>query len=261
MRTIIVTGGAGFIGSHFIQLLKKTEKETRIVNLDALTYAGSIEQVPTWIREDQSYHFVQGDIRDRGMLAELFAAWEPDAVVNFAAESHVDRSIRRASLFLETNLLGAGHLMDAARDVWQGNQEVRFVQISTDEVYGPVEAGRKVNESAPLLPGNPYAASKAAADLLALSYFNTYGFPVIITRCTNNYGPGQHGEKLIPTVLRHLKEGRGTSGQRLDPCGGSLCCHPGSPAIRKTRQRVQYCRESGEDESFHGPNHCRAYGS
>ena len=208
MKTIVVTGGAGFIGSSFIQLLKMTEKNTRIVNLDSLTYAGSIENVPEWIREDAAYHFVHGDIRNRDVLVELFACWHPDAVVNFSAECHVDRSIESAGLFLETNVMGLGHLMDAARVVWKKKREVRFVQISTDEVYGPVEAGKKVDESAPLAPGNPYAASKAAADLLALSYHNTYGFPVMITRCTNNYGPRQHAEKLIPTVLRHLKEDR-----------------------------------------------------
>ena len=201
MRTVLITGGCGFIGSHFVRLLRE-RTAWRIVNLDNLTYAGDLERVcdlPT----DSRYRFVRGDIADRALLDALFRDERPWAVVNFAAESHVDRSILDAAPFLQANVIGLQALLEAARQY----PVERFVQVSTDEVYGDLEGGGRASEESPLLPSSPYAASKAAADLLCLAYRRTHDLPVVVTRGSNTYGPWQFPEKLIPVMIRHALAG------------------------------------------------------
>lgn len=196
---LLVTGGAGFIGSNFVwYVLEETDHE--VITLDALTYAGSRENLEGLLEHDR-HEFVEGDIRDRALVDDLIA--EVDAVLNFAAESHVDRSIEGAEPFVSTNVQGTQTLLDAALDT----DIERFVQISTDEVYGEIEDGT-FSEADPLNPRNPYAATKASADLLARSYHTTYGLPVVITRSSNNYGPRQHPEKLIPKFITNAAQGK-----------------------------------------------------
>ncbi len=192
MRRVLVTGGAGFIGANFVRLLREWRPEARIVNLDALTYAGSRAFLPD---EDDHHVFVHGDIRDVPLVRRWVA--EVDTIVHFAAESHVDRSIDGPSTFVETNVLGTQVLLDAART----HGVARFVHVSTDEVYGALGPTGAFTEESPLAPSSPYSASKAASDLLALAYAHTWGLPVVVTRCSNNYGPRQHPEKLIPCMI------------------------------------------------------------
>ena len=204
--TIIVTGGAGFIGSNFIFYMMKAHPDYRLVCLDKLTYAGNLSTLKS-VLDMPSFRFVRGDICDRDLVYSLFDEEHPDAVVNFAAESHVDRSILDPSLFLQTNIIGTSVLMDAARRA--GN--IRFHQISTDEVYGDLPLDRKdlfFTETTPLHTSSPYSSSKAAADLLALSYHRTYGLPVTISRCSNNYGPYHFPEKLIPLMIINALKGK-----------------------------------------------------
>ena len=204
--TIIVTGGAGFIGSNFIFYMMKAHPDYRLVCLDKLTYAGNLSTLKS-VLDMPSFRFVRGDICDRELVYSLFDEEHPDAVVNFAAESHVDRSILDPSLFLQTNIIGTSVLMDAARRA--GN--IRFHQISTDEVYGDLPVDRKdlfFTETTPLHTSSPYSSSKAAADLLALSYHRTYGLPVTISRCSNNYGPYHFPEKLIPLMIINALKGK-----------------------------------------------------
>jgi len=195
----LITGGAGFIGSNFARMILETEPDALVTNLDLLTYAG-VKATVDELDAFENHTFVQGDIRDAGLIEELVPGH--DVVVNFAAESHVDRSIDGPSVFLETNVLGTGVLVDAARR----HEVATFVQVSTDEVYGSIPEGFP-DESAPLRPSSPYSASKAAADLLVQSYRVTYDYPVIVTRCTNNYGPYQFPEKLIPLFVTNLLDG------------------------------------------------------
>ncbi|HRU98154.1 MAG TPA: dTDP-glucose 4,6-dehydratase [Ruminococcus sp.] len=198
-KTIIVTGGAGFIGSNFIFYLRKKYPDIRIVCPDKLTYAGNMTTVAPLLNDD-NFRFVRLDICDRKGVYELFEEEKPDIVVNFAAESHVDRSIDSPEVFLQTNITGTSVLMDACREY--GN--VRFHQISTDEVYGDLPLDRPdmlFTEETPLNPSSPYSSSKASADLLAMAYYRTYGLPVTVSRCSNNYGPYQFPEKLIPLMI------------------------------------------------------------
>lgn len=199
-RRYLVTGGAGFIGSNFIRHVLENEREAAVTNLDALTYAG-VKATVDELERYERHTFVHGDIRDAGLVDELVA--RQDVVVNFAAESHVDRSIEGPRVFLEANVVGTGTLIDAARR----HEVPLFVQVSTDEVYGSIADGFAA-ESAPLEPSSPYSASKAGADLLVRSYAVTYDYPAIITRCTNNYGPYQFPEKLVPLFITNLAEGR-----------------------------------------------------
>lgn len=199
-RRYLVTGGAGFIGSNFIRHVLENEREAAVTNLDALTYAG-VKATVDELERYERHTFVHGDIRDAGLVDELVA--RQDVVVNFAAESHVDRSIEGPRVFLEANVVGTGTLIDAARR----HDVPLFVQVSTDEVYGSIADGFAA-ESAPLEPSSPYSASKAGADLLVRSYAVTYDYPAIITRCTNNYGPYQFPEKLVPLFITNLAEGR-----------------------------------------------------
>lgn len=217
MKTILVTGGAGFIGSNFIHYILKNYQDIQVVNLDALTYAGNLKNL-TDISNLKNYSFVHGDIRDRELLNELFLKYHFDTVVNFAAESHVDRSIVAPELFLNTNILGTQALLDAAKAHWKSNPEdkssreyqagVRFLQISTDEVYGSLGKEGKFSEKTPLSPNSPYSASKASADLIVRAYHETYGLPINITRCSNNYGPYQFPEKLIPLMINNCEENK-----------------------------------------------------
>ncbi len=194
---ILVTGGAGFIGSNFIRHILSAHPGYRIINLDKLTYAGNLENLSD-VENNPDYRFVKGDIGDRGLIEGI----EFDAVVNFAAESHVDRSIIDASPFLQTNVVGTQGLLEVVR-----KRNCRFVHISTDEVYGSTPDGLFAEDS-PVMPNSPYAASKASSDLLVRAYHETYGIEAIITRCSNNYGPFQFPEKLIPLVIANALEGR-----------------------------------------------------
>jgi len=196
---ILVTGGAGFIGSNFIHHVLDTHDDVEIVTLDALTYAGSRENLDG-VLDDPRHTFVEGDICDRELVTDLLE--DVDAVANFAAESHVDRSIEGAKPFVSTNVQGTQTLLDAATEIGID----RFLQVSTDEVYGQILDG-KFSEQDPLNPRNPYAATKAGADLLALSYRTTHALPVLITRTCNNFGPRQHPEKLIPKFIRNAAAG------------------------------------------------------
>jgi dTDP-glucose 4,6-dehydratase len=198
----LVTGGAGFIGSAFIRLLLQDRQARRaLVNLDKLTYAGNLENLAS-VADDARYRFVHGDICDATLVNSLVADEKPDVIVNFAAESHVDRSILSPAPVFETNLRGTFTLLEAART----HQTPRYVQISTDEVYGSIDPPHDADEIYPLRASSPYSASKAGADLLALSYFVTYRMPVTVTRASNNYGPYQFPEKLIPLMISNALE-------------------------------------------------------
>jgi len=196
MQNLLITGGAGFIGSNFIHHLLETRPSYVIVNLDKLTYAGNLENLEG-VAGNPRYHFVKGDICDQGLVESIVKQHKIDSIVNFAAESHVDRSILGTAPFIQTNFLGTHVLLEVVKDL----SVSRFLQVSTDEVYGSAPASSKFTEESLLNPSSPYAASKASADLLALSYFRTFGTPVVITRCSNNYGPYQFPEKLIPLMI------------------------------------------------------------
>ncbi len=198
---ILVTGGAGFIGSNFVRHMLESHDDCEIFNLDKLTYAGNLENL-AGLENDPRHHFIHGDICDAKTVAGILSR-DVDAVVNFAAESHVDRSILDASEFVRTNIQGTQNLLDVARK----HKVARFLQVSTDEVYGSLGGAGVFTERTPLAPNSPYAASKASADLLARSYFHTHGFPVLITRCSNNYGPYQFPEKLIPLLITNALAG------------------------------------------------------
>lgn len=196
MKSILVTGGAGFIGSNFINYLLNKRNDFRIINLDKLTYAGNLQNV-SGVENHPNYFFIKGDIVNEELVRNIFDRYQINYVVNFAAESHVDRSIMSSEIFYRTNVIGTNVLLENAR-----NYEIeKFIQISTDEVYGSLGPEGKFEETDPLKPNSPYAASKAAADLMALAYHHTFKIPVIITRCSNNYGPYQFPEKLIPLMI------------------------------------------------------------
>ena len=202
-RAVLVTGGAGFIGSNLVRLLLRERPEWTVVNLDKLTYAGNAESLAD-LRDDPRHVFVRGDIANAELVEHLLANHGVDAILNLAAESHVDRSILGPGIFVETNVSGTQVLLEAARQAGVK----RFVQISTDEVYGSLGASGRFTESSPLAPSSPYSASKAAADLLALAYGHTFGMDVVVTRCSNNYGPYQFPEKLIPLMIANALEGK-----------------------------------------------------
>ena len=199
-RKYLVTGGAGFIGSNFVRMVLDREPDAEVTNLDLLTYAG-VKATVDELDASERHEFVHGDIRDAGLVESLMPG--KDVVVNFAAESHVDRSIEGPAVFLETNVVGTGVLIDAANR----HAVDRYVQVSTDEVYGSIAEGFAA-EDAPLLPSSPYSASKAGADLLVESYRVTFEYPAIVTRCTNNYGPYQFPEKMIPLFVTNLQDGK-----------------------------------------------------
>lgn len=214
MKTILVTGGAGFIGSNFIHYMLE-RYAYKIINLDLLTYAGNLKNLED-IEHHPNYVFVHGDIRNRALLEQLFTTYKIDTVIHFAAESHVDRSIDGPEVFLTTNIMGTQALLDTAKRHWnlepdnrysRAYQEgTKFIQISTDEVYGSLGETGLFTEESPLAPNSPYSASKASADLMVRAYYETYGMPIQITRCSNNYGPYQHTEKLIPLVITNCMQ-------------------------------------------------------
>jgi len=206
----LITGGCGFIGSNFIRYLLGQKPYAHILNLDALTYAGNLLNVKDIENHyPERYTFIQGDIADQNLVNKVFAENEIDFVIHFAAESHVDRSFNDPQLFMKTNVLGTSVLLQEANESWKKDElnSKRFLFISTDEVYGslPFDENTLFTEDSPLKPRSPYAASKAAADLLAQSYFESFEFPVLITRCSNNFGPYQYPEKLIPLMILNMK--------------------------------------------------------
>ncbi|MFZ2752186.1 MAG: dTDP-glucose 4,6-dehydratase [Lysobacteraceae bacterium] len=209
MSTWLVTGGAGFIGGNFV--LDAVASGVRIINLDALTYAGNLDTLAA-LTGNPAHVFVKGDIGDRDLLPKLFAEHRPDAVINFAAESHVDRSIDGPAAFVQTNVVGTLGLLECARDYWKNlegssRDGFRFLHVSTDEVYGSLGDTGKFTETTPYAPNSPYSASKAASDHLVRAFHHTYGLPVLTTNCSNNYGPYQFPEKLIPLIIARALAG------------------------------------------------------
>ena len=207
MKTYLVTGGAGFIGSNFVIYMLNKYRDVKIINVDSLTYAGNLENL-TSVENDPNYSFVQADIRDHDAIQKIFDENEIDYVVNFAAESHVDRSISDPEIFVKTNVLGTVNLLNIAKAAWQiGDDQykkgVKFHQVSTDEVYGSLGETGFFMETTPLCPHSPYSSSKAAADMFVQAYHDTYKLPINITRCSNNYGPYQFPEKLIPLIMNN----------------------------------------------------------
>ena len=196
MKNILVTGGAGFIGSNFINYLLNEDEECKIINIDKLTYAGNLENLKS-SEDNKNYTFIKGDICNLDLITYIFIKYKINHVIHFAAESHVDRSILGSEVFFRSNVLGTNVLLEASRKF--GIE--RFVQVSTDEVYGSLGKDGLFTEDTPLHPNSPYSSSKAAADLMALSFHHTFGLPVVITRCSNNYGPYQFPEKLIPLMI------------------------------------------------------------
>jgi len=210
MQTLLVTGGAGFIGATFVRRMFR-ETETRIINLDALTYASNRESLSE-IEGNPNYHFVQGNIGDKRLVAELLAEYQCDAIVNFAAESHVDRSIESPEEFIQTNVVGTFRLLDAALGHFaaltgEAKSRFRFLHVSTDEVYGSLGATGQFTETSPYAPHSPYSASKASSDHFVRAYLHTYGLPILVTNCSNNYGPYQFPEKLIPRMILNVLRG------------------------------------------------------
>lgn len=214
MKHLLVTGGAGFIGSNFVTYLLNSDPEVTVVNYDLLTYAGNLENL--WeVEKNPRYHFLRGDVRDAETVDRVFSEYAIDTVVHFAAESHVDRSITDPQTFLTTNILGTQTLLDAVKKHWSLRPEdkhcreykpgVKYLQVSTDEVYGALGKTGKFTETTPLSPNSPYSASKASADLFVRAYHETFGLPVNITRCSNNYGPCQFPEKLIPLMIHNAQ--------------------------------------------------------
>lgn len=210
MKKILVTGGAGFIGSNFVKHMLDKYEDYEIVNLDLLTYAGNLENLKD-VEDNKNYRFIKGDIADRELISKLFEEEKFDYVINFAAESHVDRSIEDPGIFVKTNIMGTQVLLDIAKEYWTVDKDetgypvykdgVKYLQVSTDEVYGSLGKTGMFTETTPLAPNSPYSASKTSADLLVRAYNETFKFPMNITRCSNNYGPYQFPEKLIPLMI------------------------------------------------------------
>ncbi len=214
-KTILVTGGAGFIGSNFVPYFAQKYPDYHIINLDKLTYAGNLDNLRE-VADAANYTFVQGDICDRALVEKLFAEYDIKGVVHFAAESHVDNSITGPKAFIETNILGTFTLLDVARNHWltapnevkAGYEDARFHHISTDEVYGTLGDEGYFYETTPYAPNSPYSASKASSDMLVRAYYHTYGLNVTVSNCSNNYGPKQHPEKLIPKIISNALSGK-----------------------------------------------------
>ncbi len=210
MTTYLITGCAGFIGSNFVYYMLSHHEHIRLINLDALTYAGNLENLKS-IENDQRHIFVQGDIGDKALVTKLIAEYDPDYVINFAAESHVDRSITNPEIFVTTNVLGTVNLLQCCKDAWydpatkQWNPGKKYLQVSTDEVYGALGTDGYFMETTPINPHSPYSSSKASADHFVQAFHDTYGMPINITRCSNNYGPHQFPEKLIPLMINNAK--------------------------------------------------------
>ena len=213
-KSVLITGGAGFIGSNFIPYFLDQNPETKVINLDKLTYAGNLSNLDD-VSFNKNYTFIQGDICNRDLIEKIFNEHAFDAVINFAAESHVDNSIENPDEFIKTNIVGTFNLLDVSKNYWMdapnqyktGYEYNRFHHISTDEVYGTLGDTGLFTEQTPYAPNSPYSASKASSDFIVRSYFHTYGMNVVTTNCSNNYGPKQHDEKLIPTIIRKAING------------------------------------------------------
>lgn len=211
-QTLLVTGGLGFIGSNFVLQARENDWGS-MINLDKLTYASNPQNLAQ-LQGDRGYHFIKGDIGDRELLSALLDKYQPDAILNFAAETHVDRSIQSPENFIQTNIVGTFQLLEVSKAYWeklsaQKREQFRFLHVSTDEVYGSLEPQDPAfREDTPYAPNSPYAASKASSDHLVRAYFHTYGFPTLITNCSNNYGPRQFPEKLIPLVILNALHGK-----------------------------------------------------
>ncbi|TJX13968.1 dTDP-glucose 4,6-dehydratase [Tissierella creatinini] len=212
MKKLLVTGGSGFIGSNFVKYILEKHPKYKIINIDALTYAGNLENLKE-VSSCPNYTFIKGDIRDREKLEDIFSLYDIDNIINFAAESHVDRSIEEPEVFLTTNVIGTQTLLDVAMRHWkvypdnkyckEYKEGVKFLQVSTDEVYGALGKSGMFVETMPLMPNSPYSASKASADMIVRAYHETFCMPINITRCSNNYGPYQFPEKLIPLMINN----------------------------------------------------------
>lgn len=200
---ILVTGGAGFIGSNFVHYILKVYENYHVINYDALTYSGNLENLRS-VEQDPRYVFLKGTIQNRELLEYVVQKYKVDAIVNFAAESHVDRSIENPIPFYDTNIIGTVTLLELVKKY----PHIKMVQVSTDEVYGSLGEVGKFTEQTPIDPSSPYSSSKASADMIALSYYKTYQLPIIVTRCSNNYGPYQYPEKLIPLMITNALEGK-----------------------------------------------------
>lgn len=213
MKRILITGGCGFIGANFVKLIKAEKPDCRIINIDKLTYAGNLSNL-TELVDDQYYRFVHGDICDKDLIEKLFIEEQIDTVVHFAAESHVDRSIEGPADFIQTNIIGTFTLLEAARKHWLNDSSggkpctARFLHVSTDEVYGSLGETGLFTETTPYDPRSPYSASKASSDHLVSAYHHTYGLPILMTNCSNNYGPYQFPEKLIPLIINNALNGK-----------------------------------------------------
>ena len=213
MRTYLVTGGAGFIGSNYIQyMFQKYNNDIRIINVDALTYCGNLENLSS-VENRDNYTFIKADICDKEAIADIFAKYDIDRVVHFAAESHVDRSIKNPEIFVQTNVLGTMVMLNCAKAAWETEngfkEDKKFLHVSTDEVYGSLEnEGEYFYETTPYDPHSPYSASKASSDMIVKAYIDTYKFPANITNCSNNYGPYQFPEKLIPLMINNTLQGK-----------------------------------------------------
>ena len=258
MQVILVTGGAGFIGANFISYFLKKNAVCKVVNLDALTYAGDLSNVSE-LQGNPRYTFIQGNICDREFVETLFNKHQFSAVIHFAAESHVDNSITNPDAFVKTNVFGTFNLLETAKNYWmespnvykKGFEDARFHHISTDEVYGTLGETGLFTEQTPYAPNSPYSASKASSDFMVRSYFHTYGMNVVTTNCSNNYGPKQHDEKLIPTIIR-----KAISGEKIPIYGDGK-------NIRDWLYVIDHCKgielvftsgESGETYNIGGKN-------
>lgn len=214
-KNILVTGGLGFIGSNFVQYMNQCYQQYKLINIDSITYAANEKNIDKLLCPE-NYAFVKGDIRDKEFLTIIFEQYDITDVIHFAAESHVDNSIKNPSIFAETNVMGTLNLLEIARNYWMNSpfqykdeyKSSRFHHISTDEVYGTLGETGYFTESTSYAPNSPYSASKASSDMLVRSYYHTYGMNVVTTNCSNNYGPKQHDEKLIPTLIRHALQGQ-----------------------------------------------------
>ncbi len=213
MKRVLITGGAGFIGSNFVEYILK-DINVEVYNLDKLTYAGNLENLES-VKNHERYHFIKGDICDRILVEEIFEKYQITDVIHFAAESHVDNSIKNPGAFIQTNITGSFNLLDVAYKTWMHApnevksiyKDSRFLHVSTDEVYGSLGKEGLFKETTSYAPNSPYSASKASSDFIVRSYFHTYGMNVVTTNCSNNYGPNQHDEKLIPTIIRKCLSG------------------------------------------------------
>lgn len=204
---LVITGGCGFIGSNLIHFLLRRYPEVELLNIDALTYAGNRENVAE-IESNPRYHFAEQDITDRDGVRTLLSDFKPDGIYHLAAETHVDNSISGPAAFVTTNLIGTYNLLEEARQLWGNDSSKRFLHVSTDEVYGSIEGEGEFDEESPYRPNSPYSATKAGSDHLVRAWYVTYGMNVVTTNCSNNFGPRQHGEKLIPTVISTALAGR-----------------------------------------------------